>query len=203
VILLIRDGRYRQGWQSDDRDLRNTWRARSNPRFRERIAEAESSADKPNHGYGERNAASGALGRYQMMPRTLLDIRWKDAGGGWTDRSRAQGVASDREFLTNPEAQEAAMDDLLRRYEAQAEEQRLFDRVGRKIRGRVAEITVTEAGIIAAVHRGGAERTRRYFEKIDRAGGDSARASLDERDRAIETRLRRFQGGTYQRGRRP
>jgi len=63
----------------------------------------------------------------------------------------------------------------------------------------VAGITVTEAGIIAAVHRGGADGTRRYLEKIDRAGGDSRRATLTKDEEAIETRLRRFQNEGYSR----
>jgi hypothetical protein len=75
----------------------------------------------------------------------------------------------------------------------------LFDRVGTKIHGREGEITVTEAGIMAAVHRGGAGRTAEYFRQIDRAGGDSNGAVLLNEELRVETRLRTFQNRRYKR----
>ncbi len=59
---------------------------------------------------------------------------------------------------------------------------------------------LTEAGIMAAVHTGGADGTRRYFEKIDQAGGVSKDADLTVKERAIETRMRKAQDIDYQRG---
>lgn len=62
---------------------------------------------------------------------------------------------------------------------------------------------MTEAGIMAAVHTGGAEGTRRYFEKIDHAGGVSKDAPLTEKETPIETRMRKAQDIDYRRGGRP
>jgi hypothetical protein len=175
------------------------WRDKPNAGFRDAIARAEGSADKPNHGYGERNASSGALGRYQMQPSTLHGIGWRNAENEWTERAHAYGVESDDDFLERPVAQEAALDDLLRQYEREADAKGLFERIGTRIKGRNAEITVTAAGIMGAVHRQGATKTAEYFRQIDKAGGDSNGAILLEKEIRVETRLRKFQKLRYQR----
>jgi hypothetical protein len=134
-----------------------------------------------------------------MTPDALKGIEWREPDGTWTTEARKHGVASDADFLKNPEAQEAAMDRLLGRYEEQAKEKRLFDRLGQKIEGRVDGITVTEAGIMAGVHVGGATGTDEYFKKIDRAKGISDDADLTKKELEIETRMRKAQGLDYQR----
>ncbi len=174
------------------------WRDRHNPELREAIAEFEQSAGKPDDGYEERHP-KGALGRYQMTPGALKDIDWRNPDGTWTSEAGKHGVASDADFLKNPRAQEAAMDKLLDRYEEQANEKRLFDRVSQKIEGRVDGITVGEASIMAGVHVGGATGTAGYFEKIDRADGVSKNAPLTKEELPIETRMRKAQGIDYQR----
>jgi hypothetical protein len=175
------------------------WEGRHNAELREAIAGYEQSADKKNDGYEERHKDSNALGRYQMTPAALKDIEWRNPNGTLTEEARRHGVAGDADFLKHPQAQETAMDKLLDRYEEQANAKRLFERVGQKIEGRVADIEVTEAGMMAAVHHGGADGTARYFKKIDQAGGVSRDAPLDRTETAIETRMRKSQGIDYQR----
>lgn len=177
------------------------WENRANPQLREAIAEFEQSANKPNDGYGERHKVSGALGRYQIMPDTLDGIQWRNPDGTWTEKARAHGVASDEEFLRNPKAQEAALDRVMAQYEKEANDAGLFERVGQKIEGRVDGITVSEAGIMAAVHTGGPTGTRRYLEKIDQADGLSQNADLTVKERAIETRMRKAQDLEYRKTR--
>jgi hypothetical protein len=69
--------------------LRHAWEAAPNPEFRARIARAERSRARGD-GYGQRNGVSGALGRYNFLPSTLLrDLGWQAAGGGWTETPNA------------------------------------------------------------------------------------------------------------------
>lgn len=133
------------------------------------------------------------------MPGTLLDIKWRNPDGRWTAAARRHGSRSDRDFVNNPDAQEAALDAAFGRYEDQAKAKRLFDRVGQKVRGLKGDITITDAGLMAAIHRHGATGTWRYFQKLDRAGGDSNKMMPTQQEREIETRLRTFEGAVYRR----
>jgi hypothetical protein len=145
-------------------DTPKPWKGRHNEKTRDAISEYEQSANKKNDGYEEKGP-KGALGRYQMTRTALDDIKWRNPDGTWTEEARKHGVASDADFLKNPQAQETAMDKLLDRYEDEAKKEGLFDRVGQTIKGRVGEIEITKAGIMAAVHHGGAVGTRRYSRR--------------------------------------
>jgi hypothetical protein len=70
--------------------------------------------------------------------------------------------------------------------------------VGRTIDGLSATFTITRAGLIAAAHREGAERTRDYLQQVAGNGFTSRGLALDRRLRAIETRLRTFADATYE-----
>ena len=57
------------------------WHGMPNEKFREEIAKAERSADKPYDGYKEEAKRSNALGRYQLTPIALADIGWRHLDG--------------------------------------------------------------------------------------------------------------------------
>lgn len=161
--------------------------------FRDRIAQAERSAEHPGGGYTQRNASSGALGRYQIIPAALQDIGWHDAGGRWTARAAAQGVQSEADFLANPAAQEAAMGDYLRRTGAQLAAHGAQASAGRSVTGSDGQpVPITEAGLLAAAHRRGAGAVARWLAHRD-SGPD---APVPPAQRAafasIEARLRGF-----------
>ena len=161
--------------------------------FRARIARAETGAARAGEGYGARNAASGALGRYQLTPQALRDLGWRDAGGGWTALAARQGVGSDAEFLANPVAQEAAMGAYLRRAEAQLNSNGSLSRSGGAVTGLDGTpVPLTEAGLVAAAHRRGAGSVARYLAHR----GALSEAPLTASDRrafaAVERRLRDF-----------
>ena len=140
------------------------WEAAPNPEFRQRIAQAERSAEHAQHGYGERNPSSGALGRYQFLPNSLLDLGWKNAQGGWTPLAERHGVRSEADFLANPNAQEAAMSHFLRRVEVQLDRNGALGRQGSVIQGlNGQEISLTEGGLVAAAHRRGSGMLARYL----------------------------------------
>jgi len=169
------------------------WETWPNGEFRQRIAQAERSAEQAQHGYGLRNPRSGALGRYQFLPNTLLDIGWKDARGGWTATAQRAGVTSDAEFLASPSAQEAAFSAYLRRTETLIDRNGALGQQGRVLRGLHGEdVALTESGMVAAAHRRGAGTLARYIAHRT----NTPDAPLSRRDRsaflAVETRLRNF-----------
>lgn len=174
------------------------WESAQNPEFRHRIAQAERSAEHARHGYGVRNPSSGALGRYQFLPNTLLDIGWKNAEGRWTATAQRHGVNSEADFLANPAAQEAAMGAFLRRVEVQIERNGVLRRNGETVRGLGGgEIALTESGLVAAAHRRGSGMLARYL--AHRTHTPDAPLSPRERTafQQVERRLMDFQQVAY------
>lgn len=166
--------------------------------FRARIARLESSAMAAGEGYGARNAAFGALGRYQLTPQSLRDLGWKDAAGRWTALAARNGVASDADFLGHPAAQEAAMNAYLRRAEVQLRANGSLGRSGTEIAALDGTpLRLTEAGLVAAAHRRGAGGVARYLAHRE-AGSEAPLAPSDRRAfAAVERRLRDFAGLPY------
>lgn len=168
--------------------------------FRQLVARLESGGSGvPDQGYGQRNAASGALGRYQMLPIALRDIGWQDAAGRWTPAAAAHGVGSEEDFLATPAAQEAAMSAFLRRAEQQLDRNGSLARAGDSITGLDgAPVPLTEGGLVAAAHRRGAGSVARYLAHRSTAGAD---APLTPAERtafeAVERRLRQFAALPY------
>ncbi|WP_146747738.1 hypothetical protein [Paramagnetospirillum kuznetsovii] len=175
------------------------WKGKSNEAFRQKIAESEQSADKPNNGYGEEHDTSHALGRYQLMRDTLKQIGWKE-NGRWTDKARREGVATDQDFKTNPEAQEKALTEAMRDYERQAKAKGALDQAGKTYTGTDGKpVMITEGGIVAASHREGAGATHAYLAR--RAAGRIAKDSkVQASDIRIQKRLRDYQSAPYHRG---
>jgi hypothetical protein len=174
------------------------WEGLSNADFRQRIAEAERSAEHPRDGYGLRNATSGALGRYQFLPLALRDIGWMDAAGGWTEAAARHGVTDEAGFLANPPAQEAAMSAYLARQEAILDRGGTLGSVGSTIRGLDGrEITLSEGALVAAAHRRGAGTLARYLthraQTPDAPLSPAQRAAFE----SIEHRLRGFAAVGY------
>ncbi len=168
--------------------------------FRARIARAETGAARAGEGYGARNAASGALGRYQITPQALRDLGWRDAGGGWTALAARRGVSSDAAFLANPAAQEAAMGAYLRRAEAQLGSNGSLARSGGTVTDLDgAPVPLTEAGLVAAAHRRGAGSVARYLAHRGAPPSDAPPLTAAERRTfaAVERRLRELSGLSY------
>jgi hypothetical protein len=64
-----------------------------------------------------------------------------------------------------------------------------------------AEITITEAGLVAAAHRGGVKKTSEYLNKVLSPGYQKGATRLSEKELAVEQRLREFQDVPYSFGR--
>ena len=182
---------------TEDAALR-PWDGLRNAEFRQRIAEAERSAEHAEDGYGLRNPASGALGRYQFVPVALRDIGWTDAEGRWTDAAAAQGVTEKASFLASPAAQEAALSAFLARQEVILDRLGTLGAAGSTVTGLDgAPIPITEAGLVAAAHRRGPGMLARYIahrtETPDAPVPPAQRAAFA----SIEARLRGFAEVAY------
>ncbi|UFN48604.1 hypothetical protein LPC08_21745 [Roseomonas sp. OT10] len=165
--------------------------------LRARIALLESGRE-PNQGYAARNARSGALGRYQMLPIALRDIGWQDAQGRWTAAAARQGVTSEASFLANPSAQEAAMDAYLQRKTAQLSANGALTAVGTTVIGTDGRaVPLTEAGLIAAAHRRGAGAVARWLEHRRNNPEAPAPAAQRVAFANVEQRLRDFAAIPY------
>ncbi|WP_198373634.1 hypothetical protein, partial [Roseomonas rosulenta] len=174
------------------------WEAQANATFRQRIAEAERSAEHAREGYGLRNPASGALGRYQFLPIALRDIGWMDAAGAWTEAAARHRVTDEASFLESPAAQEAAMSAYLARQEAILDRGGTLASAGATIRGLDGqEITLGEGALVAAAHRRGAGTLARYLthrtETPDAPLTPAQRAAFE----SVEQRLRSFAEVAY------
>jgi hypothetical protein len=181
--------------QPGDGDEERVWERFPNPEFRNSLAVAEQTADKPNFGYGEVNARSGALGRYQMTKIALQAAGMMDANEAWIGK---YGIHSATQFLANPEAQERALTDFLNDTERQLRRNGAVQYLGRTIYGQRAEFPVTMAGLVAAAHREGAPATRGYLKTAEGDGFHTNGQVLTPRELRIETPLRTFSGAPYE-----
>ena len=174
------------------------WEAQANAAFRQRIAEAERSAEHVRDGYGQRNERSGALGRYQFLPIALRDIGWMDADGRWTAAAAAQGVTDEASFLANEHAQEAAMSDFLARQEVILHRLGALGAAGTTIPGLDGQpIALTEGALVAAAHRRGAGMLQRYLRHRMETPDAPLPPALRTAFASIEHRLRGFAEVAY------
>lgn len=103
-----------------------------------------------------------------MTPVALRAARWRDSQNRWSARARAAGVARDADFLANPSAQEAALNDYLRDNESQMRALGVWSRIGGSVEGmRDGPVPITASGLAAAAHREGPETVRRYLAHRD------------------------------------
>jgi hypothetical protein len=181
------------------------WEGQPNQAWREQIAAEETRRTDGDLGYGMRGQpGSGALGRYQMLRNPLADAGWRDrVTGVWTDRARAAGVANDADFLANPAAQEAALNDVLRRNEVQLRANGAMRFVGQQVAGlRGGLVPITEAGLAAAAHREGAQAVRNCLDhriaRLPPPASIRGRGNLSSFNE-IERRLQAFARTPYER----
>jgi hypothetical protein len=180
------------------------WEGQPNQPWREQIAAEETRRNEGDFGYGMRGQpGSSALGRYQLLRDPLADAGWWNLQTrNWTPRARAAGVSSDAEFLASPAAQEAALNDIMRRNEEQLVANGAMGFVGRQVPGlRGGPVPITEAGLAAAAHREGARAVQRYLahraRNLPPPASVTGRGNLSSFNE-IERRLRAFAETPYQ-----
>lgn len=169
------------------------WEDQPNAAFRAAIAERERSAQRPDHGYGDRREDWGALGRYQFRNSGLRGAGWLDAEGRWTSRALAAGVSSRESFLANPRAQEQAFTDYLADNERQLRALSVWQRIASEVRvSNTDRVPVTAAGLMAAAHGQGPGAVRTFFRELD--GGSLPQSGAG---RAVLSRVRAFSSVPY------
>ena len=174
------------------------WESVPNSAFRQRIAQAERSAEQAQGGYGVRNPNSGALGRYQFTPITLQDLGWRTAHGAWTQLAERHGVRSEQDFLGNHAAQESAMTMFLRRVEVQLDRNGAAAQQGATLRGIGGqEITLTESGLMGAAHRRGAGMVARWINHRTHTPDAPLSAAQRAAFAQVERRLQDFSAVAY------
>ena len=197
---------HQRGAPDGKREWERAWERHPNREWRERIVGTESEIKDNDHGYRSRpKDGSSARGRYQINEQTLRGAGWKDkTTGEWTERAKFFGVTSEEEFLVNENAQEEALNDVLREYERQLVSRGAMQSAGQTIKAlNGTEIPVTVSGLIAASHREGTRKVREYLDH--RAQGlptpmsiPNVRSDLSKFNE-IERRLRDFATIPYRR----
>ena len=151
----------------DRRAVARAWERQPNADWRVEIAREESSGgSRPDHGYGLTRGSGDtrALGRYQLQPTALRDAEWMDKQGNWTRLANAAGVRTDADFLSNPDIQERALNEVMRKFRERLERNGWLQSVGTSVVGVNGQsIPVTESGLMAAAHRQGPTALARYF----------------------------------------
>jgi hypothetical protein len=171
--------------------------------FRDRLAKAEHSHDKPNDGYGEHHKGSGALGRYQLKESSLQDADFKDKAGEWTEKAHRLGVHDKEDFLKNSHAQEKALEASTAAKDKQLETNGAKKHLGQTVQGIKGEFEITEARLAAAAHRHGARGTKDYLDHLKNHDWKSDPATFPPGKKRefheTETRLRTFERAPYRR----
>ena len=119
-----------------------------------------------------------------------------DKNGNFTGK---YGVNSVRDFLNNPEVQEKAVRELLKKNYNYMINYKVLHLLGNTISGKVADFPITISGMLAASHKEGGPMTAKYLKSLEKNKdglyylpyhkykGNTLRSFL-----AIETRLREF-----------
>jgi hypothetical protein len=173
--------------------------------WREGIAAREAKDQPDQWGAFNLNEGGFALSRYQMRSRALVDagvLRIGPAGTKdqpnyeWTGKN---GVSSWRDFVNNPAAQDAALEDFvdkldqrgmgLRVHRGKGETTRVRDYVGRPLKGVKKDFTITRGGLVAAMHREGEGNVQGYLKWLDENGMNS-RAGINAMGDLVD-RIRR------------
>ena len=130
-----------------------------------------------------RHPLDSAYGKYQIKGRSLVDADWlTEDGRKWTPKAIAAGMKNNPDGTANfdgflkgdkaEKAQEAAMDDYIGKSVNYVHRMKSkpYDSAGQTIHGLSGgDITITEAGLVAAVHREGnrnvADETNGYLPR--------------------------------------
>lgn len=116
--------------------------------YKDQLAGIEANGLTGEASYQVVSASGTYLGRYQMGPLALVDAGFKDSAGNWTPLAREYGVASNQDFLANPQAQDAA----LRRYADRNAEYLVSTNTDLRIGNVIGGVSLTGAGLLLASH---------------------------------------------------
>jgi hypothetical protein len=155
----------------------------------------QSNGTEAKNGYDQRAPEGGTfLGRYRLLRAVLADAGWKNLDDSWTEKAARQRqiITDDDDFLDSPDAQEQALTDALQRTHNQLKHDGSIDRVPRSVVDSHGQnITVTEAGLMAAASIVGSISVRKYLDP------DGRKSLRQDQVDFIEGRLRDFARTPY------
>jgi hypothetical protein len=105
------------------------------------------------------------IGVYTPGPGENLQGKW--GGRKWSGFLNIPGhpeVTTVREYLMNPEAQEAVMDMVIDHYDQEIEQRGLDKYLGSSVTGNGQSFTITREGLYAMIHLGGGNGAQRALE---------------------------------------
>ena len=95
------------------------------------------------------DVASGThMGRFQLGKAALIDIGFMNREGQWTEKAAEYGVYSDQDFFNSPGIQETAFDMFVDVQRSYVQHYELDQYIGQEMNG----VTITESGLVAAMH---------------------------------------------------
>ena len=152
-----------------------------------------------------KNDGEGQPGLYQLTQGHKHEMGATDAQGNWNP-DYYPGITTRKEFLNDPIAQQRIFHDAMRHYDNQLKSKGAYRYLGQTISGIEGDITITQAGLLAAAHREGAGATRDYLRHQERYGNVTENWISDPNEvtpkkaeafRHLERRLRLSQNTPY------
>ena len=107
----------------------------------------------------------GAVGKYQFRKPAFQETGFMDKNGNFTGK---YGVNSVRGFLNNPEVQEKAVRELLKKNYNYMINYKVLHLLGNTISGKVADFPITISGMLAASHKEGGPMTAKYLKSLEK-----------------------------------
>lgn len=142
------------------------------------------------------NMGVGAVGRYQFRKPAFQETGYMDKKGNFTGKD---GIRSIDDFIQNPEVQEKAVRELLKRNYQYMMRYNVLPLVGSTISGKVKDFKITIPGMLAASHKEGGPMTAKYLKALEKNKNGmyylpyhKYKGNLLRGFLAIETRLREF-----------
>ena len=139
-----------------------------------------------------------AWGAYQLQNGSFQELGLMDGNKKWIANNK-YGVKTREAYLNAPRIQEIIAQDLFKNHQKQLAANGAWRRAGQRVTGRENNFTITEAGLLAAAHREGAEGVRQYLDDLESYDWTSkgkplpSDKKLRARFLAVETRLRKFE----------
>ena len=165
--------------------------------FRDTIAGLESQSMGNYQAFNPEEGGIGALGRYQMRSKGLIDAGMLEKDGEEFKWTGEHGIDSAEAFLNDPLVQERVFATHVDKVKEFLRNKGATSHVGQEIEGIEGKITITMNGLIGAAHREGAGGTNQYLTHLEKHGWKSDPDTFPENKRdmflRVETRLRLLQ----------
>ena len=140
----------------------------------------------------------GALGKYQIRRAGLIDTGYLTKDNKWTGKN---GIKSLEDFLSNPNIQEKILDEYMKVQHKYLSHFGQTNYLGAKYKGLKSNFTITDTGLLAAIHRTGIDYMNKFFQNLEKDENGMyymdynkiTNPDLKTKFLWIETRMREFE----------